>query len=53
MPSFTPLNRRRQALATLPLTAAVTAALSASAVLMPSVAMAQLEEVVVTARARA
>ncbi len=53
MRSSTPLKRRHQALATLPLTAAVSAALSATATLMPSVAMAQLEEVVVTARARA
>ena len=49
----TPLSRRRQALATLPLTAAVSAALSTSALLLPSTASAQLEEVVVTARARA
>ena len=53
MRSFTPLKRRHKALATLPLTAAVSAAISATATLMPSVAMAQLEEVVVTARARA
>ena len=53
MRSFTPLKRRHKALATLPLTAAVSAAISATAMLMPSVAMAQLEEVVVTARARA
>jgi len=53
MRSFTPLKRRDKALATLPLTAAVSAAISATATLMPSVAMAQLEEVVVTARARA
>ena len=53
MSSCTPLYRRRQALATLPLTAAVSAALSSAALLMPSVASAQLEEVVVTARARA
>ena len=53
MRSCTPLYRRRQALATLPLTAAVSAALSSAALLMPSVASAQLEEVVVTARARA
>ena len=49
----TPLNPRRQALATLPMTAAVSAALSATALLLPSTASAQLEEVVVTARARA
>ena len=53
MRSSTPLKRRNKALATLPLTAAVSAAISATATLMPSVAMAQLEEVVVTARARA
>ena len=53
MRSCTPLYRRRQALAPLPLTAAVSAALSSAALLMPSVASAQLEEVVVTARARA
>ena len=49
----TPLNRRQRALATLPLTAAVSAAITATAAFIPSVAMAQLEEVVVTARARA
>ncbi|MDG1216495.1 MAG: TonB-dependent receptor, partial [Luminiphilus sp.] len=49
----TPRNRRRYAMATLPITAAVSAALSGAALLMPSVASAQLEEVVVTARARA
>ena len=53
MRSFTPLKLRHKALATLPLTAAVSAAISVSATLMPSIAMAQLEEVVVTARARA
>ena len=53
MRSSTPLNRRRQLLATLPLSAAVSAALSTSALLLPSVVSAQLEEVVVTARARA
>ena len=53
MRSFIPLKRRHKALATLPLTAAVSAAISATATLMPSIAMAQLEEVVVTARARA
>lgn len=52
MRSCTPLYRRRQAMATLPITAAVSAALSSAALLMPSVASAQLEEVVVTARAR-
>ena len=44
MRSFIPLKRRHKALATLPLTAAVSAAISATATLMPSVAMAQLEE---------
>ena len=53
MSRFTPRNRRRHAMATLPITAAVSAALSGAALLMPSVASAQLEEVVVTARARA
>ena len=53
MRSCTQTHRRRQVLATLPLTAAVSAALSTAALLMPSVASAQLEEVVVTARARA
>ena len=53
MRSCIPTHRRRQVLATLPLTAAVSAALSTAALLMPSVASAQLEEVVVTARARA
>ena len=53
MRSFTPLKRRHKALATLPLTAAVSAAISTTATLIPSVALAQLEEVVVTARARA
>ena len=53
MRTFTPLKRRHKALTTLPLTAAVSAAISATTMLMPSVAMAQLEEVVVTARARA
>ena len=48
----TPLGRRRQALA-LSLTAAVSATLTTSALLLPSTASAQLEEVVVTARARA
>ena len=53
MSRCTPRNRRRHAVATLPITAAVSAALSGAALLMPSVASAQLEEVVVTARARA
>jgi len=53
MRSCIPTHRRRQVLATLPITAAVSAALSTAALLMPSVASAQLEEVVVTARARA
>lgn len=53
MSRCTPRNRRRYAMATLPITAAVSAALSGAALLMPSVASAQLEEVVVTARARA
>ena len=53
MRSCTPINRRQRALATLPLTAAVSAAISVTAAFIPSVAMAQLEEVVVTARARA
>ena len=53
MRSCTPINRRQRALATLPVTAAVSAAISATAAFIPSVAMAQLEEVVVTARARA
>ena len=49
----TPLNRRKRALATLPLTAAFSAAVTATVAFIPSAAMAQLEEVVVTARARA
>ena len=53
MRSCTPRNRRQYSMATLPITAAVSAALSGAALLMPSVASAQLEEVVVTARARA
>ena len=53
MSRCTPRNRRRHAMATLPITAAVSTALSGAALLMPSVASAQLEEVVVTARARA
>ena len=52
MRSCSPLNRHRQILATLPLTAAVSAAITATSLLAPSAAMAQLEEVVVTARAR-
>ena len=52
MRSCSPLNRHRQILATLPLTAAVSAAITATSLLAPSVVMAQLEEVVVTARAR-
>ncbi|MDA9191163.1 TonB-dependent receptor [bacterium] len=52
MRSCSPLNRHRQILATLPLTAAVSAAITVTSLLAPSVAMAQLEEVVVTARAR-
>ena len=49
----TPLSRRREVLAFLPLTAAVSVALSTTTLLLPSTASAQLEEVVVTARARA
>jgi len=52
MRSCSPLNRRRQILATLPLAAAVSAAITATSLLAPNTAMAQLEEVVVTARAR-
>ena len=52
MRSCNPLNRRRQILATLPLAAAVSTAITATSLLAPSAAMAQLEEVVVTARAR-
>ena len=52
MRSCSPLNRHRKILATLPLTAAVSAAITATSLLAPSAAMAQLEEVVVTARAR-
>jgi len=51
MRSCSPLNRRRQILATLPLAAAVSTAITATSLLAPSAAMAQLEEVVVTARA--
>jgi iron complex outermembrane recepter protein len=53
MRSCNPLNRHRQILATLPLAAAVSTAITATSLLAPSTAMAQLEEVVVTARARA
>ena len=49
----TPLTRGRKALTTIPITAAVSAAISAAAVFLPSTATAQLEEIVVTARARA
>ena len=49
----TPLTRCRKALNTLPTTAAVSAAISTTAAFLPSTAMAQLEEIVVTARARA
>ncbi len=49
----TPLTRCRKALNTLPITVAVSAAISATAAFLPSTAMAQLEEIVVTARARA
>ena len=52
MRSCNPLNRRRQILATLPLAAAVSTAITATSLLAPNTAMAQLEEVVVTARAR-
>ena len=52
MRSCYPLNRRRQILATLPLAAAVSTAITATSLLAPNTAMAQLEEVVVTARAR-
>ncbi len=52
MRSCYPLNRRRQILASLPLAAAVSAAITATSLLAPNTAMAQLEEVVVTARAR-
>lgn len=47
------LSRGRKALNTLPMTAAVSAAISTTAALLPSTAAAQLEEIVVTARARA
>ena len=49
----TPLTRCRKVLNTLPITAAVSAAISTTAAFLPSNAMAQLEEIVVTARARA
>ena len=49
----TPLTQGRKALNTLPITAAVSAAISAAAAFLPSTAVAQLEEIVVTARARA
>ena len=52
MRSCSPLNRHRQILATLPLAAAVSTAITATSLLAPTAAMAQLEEVVVTARAR-
>ena len=52
MRSCSPLNQRRQILATLPLAAAVSTAITATSLLVPNTAMAQLEEVVVTARAR-
>lgn len=47
-----PLSRCRRSCAALPLTAAISAAVSTGAMVMPSTAVAQLEEVVVTARAR-
>jgi iron complex outermembrane receptor protein len=50
--SNSPLSRCRQSFAALPLTAAISAAVSTGAALIPSTALAQLEEVVVTARAR-
>ena len=50
--SNSPFRRCRQSFAALPLTAAISAALSTGAALIPSTAVAQLEEVVVTARAR-
>ena len=50
--SNSPLRRCRQSFAALPLTAAISAAVSTGAALIPSTAVAQLEEVVVTARAR-
>ena len=51
--SNTPFRRCRQSFAALPLTAAISTAVSTTAMFLPSTAMAQLEEVVVTARARA
>ena len=50
--SNSPFRRCRQSFAALPLTAAISAAVSTGAALIPSTAVAQLEEVVVTARAR-
>ena len=50
--SKSPLSKCRQSFAALPLTAAISTAVSTGAVLTPSIALAQLEEVVVTARAR-
>lgn len=49
----TPLRSGRTAFYNLPITAAVSAAISTATALLPSAAMAQLEEIVVTARARA
>ena len=49
----TPLSRGQKVLTTLPITAAVSAAISMTAAFLPSTAVAQLEEIVVTARARA
>ena len=51
--SNSPFRRCRQPFAALPLTAAISTAVSTTAMFLPSTAMAQLEEVVVTARARA
>ena len=51
--SSSPFRRCRQSFAALPLTAAISTAVSTTAMFLPSTAMAQLEEVVVTARARA
>ena len=51
--SNSPFRRCRQSFAALPLTAAISTAVSTTAMFLPSTAMAQLEEVVVTARARA
>ena len=50
--SKSPLSKCRLSFAALPLTAAISTAVSTGAVLTPSIAVAQLEEVVVTARAR-